>query len=163
MRAQIRELTRPAILLAAVLVLASPSPAAGLRWDFVAHSNQEDQQNAHSNQETIIGLAPRLSGGPPEPAQLCTDVEAGAGFGLRGASSRVWVDVDMPPDAGEQDAADAVIGPGPPASPGGGPGSGQSALAPGPQAVIPTPGGLWLLALVAVTGGRRRRRRGHRA
>ena len=163
MRAQIRELTRPAILLAAVLVLVSPSPAAGLPWDFVAHSNQEDQQNAHSNQETIIGLAPLLSGGPPAPVELCTDVETGAGFGLWGASSRAWLDVSMPPDAGEQDAADAVIGLGPPASPGAAPGVGETASAPGPQAAIPTPGGLWLLALAAVTGGRRRRRRGHRA
>jgi len=163
MRAQIRELTRPAILLAAVLVLASPSPAAGLRWDFVAHSNQEDQQNAHSNQETIIGLAPLLSGGPPAPGELRTDVETGAGFGSQGALSRAWVEVSMPPEAGDQDAADAVIGLAPPGSPGGGPGAGESALAPGPQAVIPTPGGLWFLALAAVTGGRRRRRRGHSA
>jgi hypothetical protein len=129
----------------------------------VAHSNQEDQQNAHSNQEAIIGLAPLLSGGPPAPVELCTDVETGAGFGLRGASSRAWVDVSMPPDAGEQDAADAVIGLSPRGLPGGGPGAGESALAPGPQAVIPTPGGLWFLALAAVTGGRRRRRRRHRA
>jgi hypothetical protein len=163
MRAQIRELTRPATLLAAALVFVSPSPAAGLPRDFVAHSNQEDQQNAHSNQETIIGLAPLLAGGPPDPAELCTDVETGAGFGLRGASSRAWVDVSMPPDAREQGAADTVIGLGPPGSPGGAPGSGETALAPGPQAVIPTPGGLWLLALAAVTGGRRRRRCGHRA
>ena len=163
MRAQIRELIRPATLLAAVLVYVSPPPAAGLPWDFVTHSNQEDQQNAHSNQESTVGLVPLLSGRPPSPAQLCADVEMGAGFGLRGAYSQAWVDGDMPTDPGEPDAADAVIGLGAPGSPGVGPGSGQSALAPGPQAVIPTPGGLWLLALAAVTGGRRRRRRGHRA
>jgi hypothetical protein len=163
MRAQIRELTRPATLLAAVLVSVSPSPAAGLPRDFVAHSNQEDHQNAHSNQETTVGLGQLLAGWPAAPAELYTDVEAEAGFGLRGASSRAWVDVSMPPDAGEQGAADAVIGLGAPDSPGGGPGSGESALAPRPQSVIPTPGGLGLLALAALAGGRRRRRRGRRA
>jgi hypothetical protein len=163
MRAQIRELTRPATLLAAVLVFVSPSPAADLLRDFVAHSNQEDHQNAHSNQETTVGLAPLLSGRPPSPAEQCADVEMGTGFGLRGAYSRAWADVDMPPDVWEQDAADAVIRLGAPGSPGVGPGSGESAWDPGPHAVIPTPGGLWLLALAAVTGGRRRRRPGHRS
>ena len=70
MRAQIRELTRPVTLLAAVLVYVSPSPAAGLPRNFVGHSNQEDQQNAHSNQETTVGLGALLAGGPPVPAEL---------------------------------------------------------------------------------------------
>ena len=163
MRAQIRELTRPATLLAAVLVSVSPSPTAGLPRDFVAHSNQEDHQNAHTNQETTVGLGGLLAGRPPAPAELFADVEAGAGFEWRAAASRAWVDAGMPPDPGEQGAAGAVVGLRAPDAPGGGPGSGESALAGRPQGVIPTPGGLGLLLVAALAGGRRRRRRERRA
>jgi hypothetical protein len=125
----------------------------------VAHSNQEDHQNAHSNQETTVGLAPMLTGGPPSPAEVLADVESGAGFGVRGATSLAWVEAGMPPDAGQQGAADAVVGLGALESPWGGPGTGQGASAGRPQGVIPTPGGLGVLALAALNGGRRRRRR----
>jgi hypothetical protein len=162
MRAHIRELTRSATLLAAVLVSVSPSLAAGLPRNFVAHTNQEGQQCAHSNQGSTIGLVSQPAD-PPAPAEVFVDIDVGTGVGLRGALSRAWADAGIPPDAGGQGAAGAVVGLRAPNPPGGGPGSAESALAPGPQGAIPTPGGLGFLALAALAGGRRQRWRGRRA
>jgi hypothetical protein len=149
MRAQIRELIRPATLLAAVLVSVSPSAAAGLPGDFVAHSNQEDHHDAHSNQETTIGLDTLPSVGPPAPVALNEDLVTGSGFRLRVAASPL-VGTPLPADPGP--SPDAAIGL-PPAS---------LPAPPGPPAAarrtVPAPGG-WGLLVLPCLGGRRGRRR----
>lgn len=140
MRAQIRELIRPTMLLAAVLVLAVPARASGTPGRFGAHSNQENQV-AHSNQEWSVPGAAMAAGPPAWPV-----AGAAGAAGLLGGPA--------PPDAGAQGA------PGPPwagirvdaSGPGGGTGAGRR-----PGAIVPAPGGLVLLALAAAFRRPRRR------
>jgi MYXO-CTERM domain-containing protein len=140
MRAQIKELIRPAMLLAVVLVYASPSPAADSLDTFEAHSNQGRPLVAHTNQER----------GVPGDALLAGDLPWR--YGLEPATA-AWVPTSAPLDAGV--SVPEAIGL-PPAS-----SVRMADLAERPRGrsgAIPAPGGLALLGL-AVLGGRRRRRR----
>ena len=157
MRAQIRELIRPAVLLAGVLVFVWPSPAAGLPSEFVAHTNQEHHLLAHTNQDGAARRDALQAVNPASPARLFAGIEAGPGFAWRPAPA-LWVPRSMPIDAGAGGPADTLIGLGSPKLPGG-------SLAPGDPGVagvarggaIPAPGGLSLLVLAALAGRRRRR------
>ncbi|MHC4101168.1 MAG: hypothetical protein ACYSW1_09855 [Planctomycetota bacterium] len=126
----------------------------------MTHSNQEDHQVAHSNQETTVGQSVLLAGGPPTPAEPSAAVETGAGFGLRDAS-RLWVDGSIPPDAGEVGSAHTVIGLRADETPGRGLDRGRIGPSAGlsERGSVPAPSGLGLLAVAAVAGRGRRRRR----
>jgi hypothetical protein len=141
MRAEIRQLITPTMLLAAVLVLARPAPASGGLGRYGAHTNQEDQV-AHSNQERSVPGDPLDAARPPWP----DDLPSGAVVVLGSAA---------PPDAGAEGTLAAPwAGIGIDASgPGGAVGAGG-----GQGAIVPAPGGLLLVGLAVVTARRRRRR-----
>ena len=125
---------------------------------FEAHSNQEGQQVAHTNQETTVGYSSLLGGQTSAAGGLFAEIEAGVGF--EGLEPRPpWVVLHMPPDAPAPGTADAGggldVGVPPPdrRCPGGiGPAGGLGA--------VPAPGGLGLLVLAALAGRCRRRRAG---
>jgi hypothetical protein len=158
MRAQIRELIRPAVLLAGVLVFARPSAAAGLSSGFVAHTNQEHHLLAHTNQDGAIRRDALHAVNPASPAGMFAGLEAGIGCASRPAAA-VWVPRHMPIDAGAAAPADTRLGLGAPELP-------ADTLAPGDPGVagvarggaIPAPGGLSLLALPVLVARRKRRR-----
>ncbi|MHC4419062.1 MAG: hypothetical protein ACYS1E_00555, partial [Planctomycetota bacterium] len=118
MRAQIRELIRPAVLLAGVLVFVWPSAAGGLPGGFVAHTNQEYELLAHTNQDGAARQDAMQAVNPASPTRLLGGIEAGTGFAWRPAPA-LWVPQRMPIDAGAGGPADTVLGLGSPELPGG--------------------------------------------
>jgi hypothetical protein len=154
MRAQIRELITPAMLLAGILVSVRPSLAADVPGRFVAHTNQDGHQKAHSNQ---VGAARWDALKAVEPALPLAGVDLGTERGWRPASA-IWVPQSMPIDAGARVPADTDLGLGSEALRGARlPSAGVAARGGAPAGAIPAPGGLGLLVLVAVAGRRRRR------
>jgi MYXO-CTERM domain-containing protein len=144
------------MLLAGVLVPVWSSPAEGLpRADWVAHTNQENHLDAHTNQETTAGQAELLSGRTSSPVVWSGAVETGIGGPWAGAPA-TWLLESMPLDPG--DSARAATG-----LPSGWPAAGPTVSqhpAVSSAAVIPAPGGLGILGLVLLAGRRRRRRAG---
>jgi hypothetical protein len=173
MRAQIRNLVRPATLLAAVLVAVSPSTAAGGPGTFVVHTNQERWQLQHTNQERGVDDQAMSSGQLAVPAWLVEPWGASEAGGVRalGSVPEALLPGGVLPaiaeGSGSMPAADTLLRAGLVDRGFSGPGAAGDDLVAGPlgsadrarPTAVPGPGGLGLGAIAAALAGRRRRRR----